>query len=56
MDCESVERVANAFSKVPFQSTFFFHPLPGSTALERDMSSSSDHPTIASTTKPAISH
>src|SRR6516165_2014715 len=25
MDCESVECVANAFSKVPFQPTFFLH-------------------------------
>src|SRR5262249_46243421 len=43
MDCESVERVANAFSKVPFQPTFFLHPLAGSTMLQRDTSSSGDY-------------
>jgi hypothetical protein len=55
MDCDSVERVANAFSKVPFQP-IFLRPLPGSTVLQRDRSSFGDYPTIASTTKPAISH
>src|SRR5262245_56027818 len=43
-----------------FQSSIsadlFLRPLQGSTVLQRDISRSDDYTTIASTTKPAISH